>query len=83
MESMVALRIKSIIAEKGLVQKAVALRVGFTEQQLCDMLNSRKVIRAEYLPAISKALGVEIPEIYKCGTPQTRAEPPEQVHDSK
>lgn len=82
MESVVALGIKTIIAEKGLVQKAVALRAGFTEQQLCDMLNNRKVIRAEYLPAISKALGVEIPEIYACGAPQARAQPPEQSRDS-
>ena len=78
MDSTVALGIKAIIAEKGLVQKAVAMRAGFTEQQLCDMLNNRKIIRAEYLPAISKALGVEIPEIYKCGAPQARADPPQR-----
>ena len=56
MESSVAERIRVVMARKGLVQKSVSLRAGFTEQQFSDMLNSRKVIRAEYLPAIAQAL---------------------------
>lgn len=71
MESNVAIGIKRIMTEKGLLQKAVAARAGFSEQQLCDMLNDRKIIRADYLPAISKSLGVGIPEIYEKG----RADP--------
>lgn len=38
----VALGIKKAIAARGLVQKAVAKRAGFTEQQFSDMLNDRK-----------------------------------------
>lgn len=68
MESSVAEGIRVIMARKGLVQKSVALRAGFTEQQFSDMLNSRKVIRAEYLPAITRALGEEdIMVLYEAG----------------
>ena len=68
MESSVAKRIRVIIASKMLVQKSVAERAGFTEQQFSDMLNGRKVIRAEYLPAIAHALGLtDIRELYEDG----------------
>ena len=50
--------INTLIAQKGLMQKAVALKAGFSEQQFSDMLNGRKVIRAEYIPLIAKALEV-------------------------
>lgn len=60
----IATGIKMIIKEKGLVQRSVALRAGFTEQQFSDMLNGRKIIKAWDLTPISKALGVKIPEIY-------------------
>lgn len=56
----VAVGIKKKIAEKGLLQKSVASRAGFTEQQFSDMLNNRKVIRARDLFQISDALGVDI-----------------------
>lgn len=54
----VTARIREMIAERGLKQSAVAKRAGFTEQQFSDMLNGRKVIRAEYLPRIADALGI-------------------------
>ena len=50
--------IKSLIAESGMKQKVVAERAGFTEQMMTDMLNGRKVIKAEFVPAICLALGV-------------------------
>lgn len=50
--------LKSLIAESGMKQKAVAERAGFTEQMMCDMLQGRKVIKAEFVPAICQALGV-------------------------
>ena len=37
----VAAGIKRIIVEKGLIQKTVAIRSGFTEQQFSDMMNDR------------------------------------------
>ena len=64
MENSVAIGIKRSIAEKGLFQKAVAERSGFTEQQFSDMLNGRKVIRAEYLPLIATALGVDVGDLF-------------------
>lgn len=53
-----AARIRERIAERGMKQAAVAERAGFTEQQFSDMLNGRKIIRAEYLPRIAEALGI-------------------------
>ncbi len=67
MENCIAVGIRAIIADKGLVQKAVAQRAGFTEQQFSDMLNKRKIIRVEYIPAIAKALGVSVGELYAAG----------------
>lgn len=59
--------IKHIIAEKGLIQKKVAFRSGFTEQQLSDMLNNRKIIKAIDLFSLADALGVTAQEIYNAG----------------
>jgi len=56
--------IRRIMAQKGFIQKAVASRSGFSQQQFSDMLNGRKMIRAEYIPAIADALGVKINELY-------------------
>lgn len=50
--------LKSLIAESEMKQKAVAERAGFTEQMMSDMLQGRKVIKAEFVPAICQALGV-------------------------
>ena len=58
MANCVANSIRRIITEKGLVQGKVAERAGFSDQQLCDMLADRKIIRAEYVPALAAALGV-------------------------
>ena len=50
--------IKTLIVESGMKQKVVAERAGFTEQMMTDMLNGRKVIKAEFVPALCRALGV-------------------------
>lgn len=63
----VALGIKRTLFEKGMIQKVVAERAGFSNQQFSDMLNGRKVIRADYLPDIAKALGVSVNEIFDNG----------------
>lgn len=63
----IACGIKSLIVEKGMIQKAVAQRAGYTQQQFSDMLNNRKVIKAVDLIPISKALGVGVQEIYDAG----------------
>lgn len=64
MENCVAIGIKQRMASKGLYQKFVAEQSGFTEQQFSDMLNGRKIIRAEYLPSIANALGVRVGDLF-------------------
>ena len=41
--SIVAVRLKNVISEKGLKQASVASKAGFTSQELNDMLNGRKI----------------------------------------
>lgn len=65
MRTSVADAIKEIIDEKALRQGIVATKAGFTPQQFSDMLNGRKVIKAEYIPLIANALGVDPNSIYK------------------
>lgn len=59
----VAVSIEKIISQKGLLKKSVAARAGFTPQQLCDMLNGRKIIRACDLFRLSTALDVEVADL--------------------
>ena len=63
----IAVAIKSIIKEKGLLQKTVAKKAGFTELQFSDMMNDRKIIKSCDLYPISTALGVSIQDIYDIG----------------
>ena len=44
--SVVAVRLKNVISEKGLKQAAIATKAGFTAQELNDMLNGRRIMRA-------------------------------------
>lgn len=58
--------IKNIISKKGYKQGAIAKKANFTESEFSNMLNDRrKLIRAEYLPQIAFALGVEVNELFK------------------
>ena len=56
--------IQRIIAEKGLIQRVVAERAGFTKGQFCDLLHGRRVLKAEHMPRIARALGVSLTELY-------------------
>lgn len=67
MSDPVAIGIQRIINSKGLLQKDVAKRAGFSEQQFSNMLHNRKIIKASDLSSISAALGVCILEIYEAG----------------
>ncbi len=62
--AMVPINIVRLIDERGLKQCAVAARAGFTDQQMCDMLNGRKIIKVCDILAIAEALGVEVGELY-------------------
>ena len=57
--------IRRIIKRKHLTQAAVAERAGFTPQQINDMLQGRKRIYADHIPALAAALEVEPCEIFR------------------
>lgn len=61
----VAENIQRLIKQKGLVQKAVATRAGFTATQFADMMHGRKTIKADYIPAIAEAIGVSAGELFE------------------
>lgn len=67
MNGSVAKGIEKIIDEKGFIQGAIASKAGFSDQQFCDMLKGRKIIRADYLVPIAKAMGVTVQDIYDAG----------------
>ncbi len=48
--------IKRLIEVKGLKQCAVANKAGFSEQEFSNMLNGRKIIKAEDVAVIAGAL---------------------------
>lgn len=50
--SVVATQLKSVIKEKGLKQSVIADRAGFTSQEMNDMLNGRRLIRAADIVSI-------------------------------
>lgn len=56
--------ISRIIEERGLKQCAIAKRAGFSNQQLNDMLNGKRIIKPCDSVAIADALGVTMNELY-------------------
>ena len=58
---------RRIIAQKGFKNIYVAERAGFTPQELSDMLNGRRLIKACDVPKLADALGVEAGDIYDAG----------------
>ena len=57
--------IKNLITSKGLKQGVVAEWAGFTPQEFSNILNDRrKLLRVEHVPAIAKAIGVSINDLY-------------------
>lgn len=59
--------IQIIIAEKGFKNLYIAQKAGFTPQELSDMLNGRRLIKACDVPRLADALGVEAGDIYDAG----------------
>ena len=64
-QSILSKNIRKIIDEKGLKQKAIAQECGINEKAFSNMLCNRQEIRTDNLPLISKALGVDISELFK------------------
>lgn len=61
--------INKIIAERGLKKQSVAHEIGITPQQFSAMLNGRRIIKADDILVLCKALNVEPNELigYKKG----------------
>lgn len=57
--------VKQILTEKGMKQYVVAERAGFSEQEFSNMLNGRKLLRVEYIPKITKALGISPNDLFE------------------
>lgn len=60
----VATNICELIDKKGLKNKAVAEKAGYSEQMLSDMLNGRKIIRICDAIRLKNALGVSFNELF-------------------
>lgn len=60
----VANNIERIIKEKGMKQRYCASKIGCSAQEFNAMLKGKKIIRANDIPKISRALGVEISELF-------------------
>lgn len=52
------------IENRGLKQKYVAEKAGFTQSQFNAMVKGRKLILAEYIPRIANALNITPNQIY-------------------
>lgn len=59
--------IQILIDKKGFKNLYIAKKAGFTSQELSDMLNGRKLIKACDIPKLANALEVSADEIYKAG----------------
>jgi transcriptional regulator with XRE-family HTH domain len=63
--SIVAMNAKQIIKKKKLLQTAVAEKAGFDYRTFNSMLNGRKIITANDILPIAKALGVTPNDLFK------------------
>ena len=52
-------RVNEIIKDNGVKQLFIAEQAGYTAQELSDMLNGRRLIKACDIPKIAHALGVD------------------------
>ncbi len=59
--------LRVIIAENSFKNLYVAEKAGFAAQELSDMLNGRRLIKACDIPKFAKALNVKLDDIYAAG----------------
>lgn len=59
--------LRIIIAKKGLKNMYVAEKAGYSNQELSDMLNGRRLIKACDIPKLAEALEVGLDDIYAAG----------------
>lgn len=60
----IARNTREIMTQKGLKQKAVAMKAGFSEKEFSAMLTNRRIIKVDEVMDIAKALGVTPNELY-------------------
>lgn len=65
MNANVPLAIGQLIKDRGMKQKAVAERSGLSQQELCDMLNGRRIIKVCDIVAIANALNAQPNDLFK------------------
>lgn len=65
MNEIVAPNIRRIIKKKCLKQSAIAQKAGYTSNQLCAMLNGRKIIKDIDIQRIAASLEVGVNELFK------------------
>ena len=65
MNATVPLAIAQLINKKGMKQKAVAERSGLSQQELCDMLKGRRIIKVCDIVAIANALDAQPNDLFK------------------
>lgn len=63
--TLVQRNLKRIIDEKALVQKGVARRAGISDQMLSNIVNGRKLIRADMVPRLARAVDEPISELFR------------------
>lgn len=63
--------IRVLIIKNGLKNSYIAQKAGYTDQNLSDMLNGRKLIKACDIPRLAYALNVSSDEIYEAGREAT------------
>lgn len=74
--SIVAENTKRIIKERGLKNRAVAEKAGYSDQQFSNMLNNRRIITCSDVMRIASALGVTPNDLFGfCGKHQTSNNP--------
>lgn len=56
--------IGKIIKQKGLKQKFIAGRMNMTDQEFSNLMNGKKMLRVEHIPALVDALGVTCNELF-------------------
>ena len=55
--SIVAIQLKKAITQKGLKQASIASKAGYSAQELNDMLNGRRIMRAVDIASIINVMG--------------------------
>ena len=68
----VIIQTKKIIQERGIKQKVIAEKAGYTEQQFSNMLNGRKIIECVDVWRISEALGVTPNDLFGITSPDQK-----------